>query len=66
MLALNFEPLVDRLVLSDGSSAPQLQGSTEMLAAHLSEHGKFSELLAINVPCPVDPDTILVAVIPEV
>lgn len=38
----------------------------DMLAAQLTEHGKFSELLSINVPCPVDPDIILVSVIPEV
>jgi hypothetical protein len=38
----------------------------DMLMSQLTEHGKFSELLSINVPCPVDPDIILVSVIPDV
>lgn len=38
----------------------------DMIMAQLTEHGKFSELLSINVPCPVDPDITLVSVIPEV
>lgn len=36
------------------------------LAAQLTEHGKFSELLQLNVPCPADPDTLLVSVVPSV
>ena len=38
----------------------------DMINAQLTEHGKFSELLSINVPCPVDPEITLVSVIPEV
>lgn len=36
------------------------------LATQLTEHGKFSELLHINVPCPADPETVLVSVMPSV
>lgn len=32
----------------------------------LTEHGKFSELLQINVPCPVNPDVMLTSVVPSV
>lgn len=36
------------------------------LATQLTEHGKFSELLHMNVPCPADPETVLVSVLPSV
>lgn len=38
----------------------------EFLQNELTEHGKFSELLHMNVPFPVDPTVMLVSVLPAV
>ena len=38
----------------------------DLLHAELTEHGKFSELLSMNVPFPPAPDVTLTSVQPEV
>jgi hypothetical protein len=48
------------------ANAPNSQRAREdVLRAELTEHGKFSELLNMNVPFPADPDVTLTTVQPQ-
>ena len=48
-------------------NAPNSQKAREdLLRVELTEHGKFSELLNMNVPFAADPEVTLVSVRPQV
>jgi hypothetical protein len=48
------------------ATAGSHRGREDLLRAELTEHGRFSELLNMQVPFAIDPEVTLVSVVPEV
>jgi hypothetical protein len=48
------------------ATAGSVRGREDLLRVELTEHGRFSELLSMQVPFAIDPEVTLVSVVPEV
>jgi hypothetical protein len=48
------------------ATATSHRSREDLLRVELTEHGRFSELLNMQVPFAIDPDVTLLSVVPEV